>query len=152
MTTPQEFIAAAIEELPEARDDVESLHGLSYLQIRVFADIAQRAKGESNWAKYQHVLNLVDRFLPIADADLSNALHVSFLEHLDFIGPRGAKAWTLMTPRLQSAWRDIITYNEKLLGQPWPEGRVKPWLTKPHTDRPPATRERRRKSRPRRRG
>jgi hypothetical protein len=51
---------------------------------------------------------------------LSNAIHVSFLEHLDFIGPRGAQAWKLMTPRLQSAWKDIITYNEKLLGGPWP--------------------------------
>ena len=81
----------------------------------------------------------VDRFLPDADDELRNALHVSFLEHLDFIGPRGAQAWKLMTPRLQSAWKDIITDNEKLHGRPWPQGKVKPWLAKPESESKPTS-------------
>jgi hypothetical protein len=153
MATPQEFIAAAVEELPEAHEDLESFDGLPYIQIGCLAEIAQRAKGAGNGTKYQQVLNLVDRFLPIADGELSNAIHVSFLEHLDFIGPRGAQAWKLMTPRLQSAWKDIITYNEKLLGGPWPQGKVKPWLAKTRKKRPPkAPRKRTREPAPRRRG
>ena len=123
MASPQEFVTAAVAELPEAREDVDWFDGLPYAQIGCLAEIAQRAKGDNNWTKYKQVLNLVDRFMPEADDELRNALHVSFLEHLDFIGPRGAQAWKLMTPRLQSAWKDIITYNEKLLGQPWPQGR-----------------------------
>jgi hypothetical protein len=71
MATPHEFVAASVEELPEAKEDVESFEGLPYVQIGC-----------------------------------------------------------LMSPRLQSAWRDIITYNEQLLGRPWPQGKVKPWLTK----------------------
>lgn len=153
MATPQDFIAAALEALPEAREDLESFDGLPYVQIGCLAEIAQRAKGAGDWTKYLQVVNLVDRFLPIADGDLSNAIHVSFLEHLDFIGPRGLKAWTLMTPRLQSAWRDIITYNENLLGQPWPQGKVKPWLAKPKRgSEPTSARRRTRKPAPRRRG
>ena len=128
MATRRQFIAAAVEELPEAQKDVDSFDGLPYVQIGCLAEIAQRAKGDGNWTKYRQVLALVDRFLPIADDELSNAIHVSFLEHLDFIGPRGAQAWKLMTPRLQATWKDIITYNEKLLGRPWPQGKVKPWL------------------------
>jgi hypothetical protein len=135
MATAREFIEAAVEELPEAREDVESFEGLPYVQIGILAEIAQRAKGAGDWRKFQQVVDFVDRFLPEADGELRNAIHVSFLEHIDFIGPRGAQAWELMSPRLRSAWRDIITYNEELLGRPWPQGKVKPWLTKPHKGR-----------------
>jgi hypothetical protein len=153
VATTQEFIAAALEELPEAREDVEFVDGLPHLQIHVLADIAQRAKGAGDWDKYRQVLDLVDRFLPEADGELWNAIHVSFLEHLDFIGPRGTQAWKLMSQRLQSAWKDIITYNERLLGQPWPQGKVKPWLTKRQKRLSPASARRRtRKPARRRRG
>jgi hypothetical protein len=153
MATAQEFVAAALEELPEARSDAESFNGLPYVQIGILAEIAQRAKGSGDWSKYEQVLALVDRFLPTADDDLRNAIHVSFLEHLDFIGPRGEEAWKLMSPRLQSAWKDIITYNEQLLGRPWPQGKVKPWLAKPQSgSNPTSARRRTRKPAPRRRG
>ena len=117
LATAQEFIAAALEELPEARKEAEDFEGSPYMQVNVLAGIAQREKGAGDWKKYQQVLDLVDRFLPRADGQLHNAIHVSFLEHIDFIGPRGAKAWQLMSPRLRSAWKDIITYNEQLLGR-----------------------------------
>ena len=45
MATPQAFIAAAVEELPEAREEVESFDGLPHVQIGLSAEIAQRAKG-----------------------------------------------------------------------------------------------------------
>ena len=41
------------------------------------------------------------------------------------------KAWQLMPPELQSAWRSIMEYNERLLGRPRPEGTVKPWEQPP---------------------
>jgi hypothetical protein len=56
MATPQEFIAAAVEELPEAHEDLESFDGLPYIQIGCLAEIAQRAKGAGNGTKYQQVL------------------------------------------------------------------------------------------------
>ena len=108
--------------------DVQAFPRSRPVQIGVFADLAQRAKGAANWDTYRDVVNLVARFLDDADpGGCSNAIHVSILEHLDFIGPRGTKAWRLMPPELQSAWRSIMEYNERLLGQPRPEGQVNPW-------------------------
>jgi hypothetical protein len=152
MATSREFIAAALQELPEARDDAGSFEGLPHVQISALAEIAQRAKGAGEWRKYRQVLDLVDRFLPEADDELRNAIHVSFLECLDFIGPRGAQGWKLMSPRLQSAWKDIITYNEKLLGQPRPQGKVKPSLAKSQSGSKPTSARSRTQRAPRRRG
>jgi hypothetical protein len=126
MATAREFIAAALVELPEARDAAEYFEGLPHVQTIALADIAQRAKGAGDWGKYRQVLDVVDRFFQDADDELRNVIYVSFLEHLDFIGPRGAQAWPLLSPRLQEAWKDIIEYNEQLLGRPWPQGKVKP--------------------------
>jgi hypothetical protein len=127
MATLEDLVKATLDEFPDVRADVQAFPGLPYIQIGVLADLAQRAKGAADWDTYRHVVNLVARFLDDADPELSNAIHVSILEHLDFIGPRGTKAWQLMPPELQSAWRSIMEYNERLLGQPRPEGRVKPW-------------------------
>lgn len=63
MATAREFIAAALDELPEVREDAESFEGLPNVQIGTLAEIAQRAKGGGDWRKYQQLLDLVDRFL-----------------------------------------------------------------------------------------
>lgn len=42
---------------------------------------------------------------------LRNVLNVSLLERLDFKGPRGPRAWSLLSPRLQRAWSDMAAYN-----------------------------------------
>jgi hypothetical protein len=151
MATLEELVQAISDEFPEVRADVESFRGLPYIQVGVLADLAQRAKGAADWDAYRHVVNLVTRFLNDADAELSNAIHVSILEHLDFIGPRGMKAWQLMPPELQSAWRSIMEYNERLLGHPRPEGRVKPWEQCPKSPQTVAARRSKRR-RARRRG
>jgi hypothetical protein len=131
MATLEDLVQAILDEFPDVRADVEAFRGLPYIQLGVLADLAQRAKGASDWDTYRHVVNLVTRFLDDAHPELSNAIHVSILEHLDFIGPRGMKAWQLMPPELQSAWRSIMEYNERLLGHPRPEGRIKPWEQPP---------------------
>ena len=121
MATLEDLVNAISDELPDVRADVQAFPGLPYIQIGVLADLAQRAKGAANWETYRDVVNLVAQFLDDADPELSNAIHVSILEHLDSIGPRGTKAWQLMPPELQSAWRNIMEYNERLLGQPRPK-------------------------------
>jgi hypothetical protein len=37
---------------------------------------------------------------------------------LDFNGPRGPKAWSLLTSELQAAWRRITKSNERLAALP----------------------------------
>ena len=91
LATAQEFIAANLEEFPKPRAEAEGFEGPPHVQIGVLAGIAQRAKGAWDWKTYQQVLDLVDRFLPRADSELHNAIHVSFLEHIDFIGLVGRR-------------------------------------------------------------
>ena len=42
------------------------------------------------------------------------ALNVSFLEDIDFEGPRGSHAWSLLSETLQNAWSAMAAYNERL--------------------------------------
>jgi hypothetical protein len=127
MATLPDFVEAIVAEFRELRAEVEDYPGLPYIQAGSLANLAQRAKGAQDWETYRRAVELIDRFIEDPNPDLSNAIHVSILEHLDFIGPRGPKAWSLVPPNVQLGWRSIMDYNERLLGQPRPEGRVKPW-------------------------
>jgi len=119
VSTHADFLTALLTEFPDLRDGIESSDGLPYLEMGAFAAFTQRAKGAADWDVYGRAVRLAARFLPDADKELRNELHVSFLEHLDFEGPKGPKAWSLLPPDLQHAWHDIISYNERLLGRPW---------------------------------
>jgi hypothetical protein len=127
MASLSEFVEAIVAEFPELRDEVEWNPGLPYVQITSLANLAQKAKGTQDWHTYRRVAELIDRFIEDPNPDLSNAIHVSILEHLDFIGPRGPKAWSLIPPNVQLGWRSIMEYNENLLGRPRSEGKVKQW-------------------------
>lgn len=97
-----EFPAAAFPDL--AQELVEA-DGLLHLEMGAFASFMQRAKGRADWESYRRGAQLADTLWGNSDPALLNALRVSFLEHLDFNGPRGPAAWALLTPRLQVAWR-----------------------------------------------
>ena len=107
MTTYAEFLTALLVDFPELQADVDFNEGLIHLDILALGARAQRAKGEADWPTYGRCVGLVDRCWPSADPDLRNALATSFLEHLDFDGPRGPQAWKLLTPRLQAEWQRV---------------------------------------------
>ena len=80
-----------------------------------FARFTQKARGEGDWDTYGRAVRLAATLLPDADAELRDELHVAYLEHLDFDGPRGPTAWSLLPGNLQRAWHEIINYNERLI-------------------------------------
>src|SRR5436190_149362 len=86
----------------------------SAVGVGVFAEHTQRAKGQGDWPTYERCIKLADRMWANPDAALLNALNVSYLEYLDFDGPRGPKAWSLLTPPLQEGWKAIMQYLRKL--------------------------------------
>jgi len=57
----------------------------------------------------------------VAEGDdaMKNAIHVAFLEELDFRGSHGSEAFTKLTPALKKGWRDINEYMETLLDGEW---------------------------------
>jgi hypothetical protein len=113
-----DFRTAVLAEFPQLRDEFKDDDELPYLQVGAFARFTQSAKGRADWDTYERCVGIAGRLFGRASRDLENALYVSYLEHLDFDGPRGPKAWSLLTPELQAAWRRIIKSNEKLMALP----------------------------------
>jgi len=119
MFTHADFRDALLKEFPAIKEDVESSNGFPYIEMSAFAQFTQRAKGAADWVTYEKAVKLAAKFIDNADKGLDSELRVSFLEHLDFEGPRGPTAWRLLPINLQRAWHTIIAYNERLLGRPW---------------------------------
>jgi hypothetical protein len=118
MTTYAEFQQALLAEFPELRPDVESNEGLVHLDVLALGARAQRAKGQADWAVYRRCVGLVERCWASAEPDLRNALAVSFLEHLDFDGPRGPDAWRLLSPTLQAEWQQLTDQMRRVFALP----------------------------------
>lgn len=108
------FPEVALREFPELAEEFAEYEGLPYVQMGALARLVESAKGQSDWATYRRALMLIDRLWGGADPGLRNALNVSFLEHIDFKGPRGSQAWALLSGRLQRAWKAMAAYNDWL--------------------------------------
>lgn len=122
----QDFVAAVVHEFPDLREDLEEFGDLLHLQVGEFAAFTQAAKGRGDLVTYERCLTLVDRLFTAADAELSGALRVSYLEHLDFEGSRGPAAWQLVPPRLQAAWNQVAAENRRLMALPQERAPSKP--------------------------
>ena len=112
--TTDDFVRLVLDAFPELREEFEEDDGLPHVQMGAFARFTQQAKGRGDWETYGQCAQLADRLWGCADEYLNNALYVSYLEHLDFEGPRGPKAWSLLTPRLQQGWREIQDYLDEV--------------------------------------
>jgi hypothetical protein len=119
----EDFSRITLAEFPELAEDFEEWSDLLHLKMGAFARITQSAKGEGDWEKYQRCVQLADTFCADPSPELENALNVSYLEHLDFDGPRGPKAWECLTPRLRAGWKAMQRYLEDLAKSGKPGGR-----------------------------
>jgi len=104
-----DFAALAVGEFPELRPDVEDEvnRGLVHCEVGALAQFVQAAKGRADWSTYERAMRFVDRLLSEADPALENALYVSFLEHVDFNGSNGRRAWSHLSERLRKGWREL---------------------------------------------
>jgi len=109
-----DFCRMALAEFPELAEEFEEWADLLHLKMGAFARLTQGAKGDGDWEKYARCVRLADELFGSPSPDLENALNVSYLEHLDFEGPRGPKAWEQLTPRLKAGWKEMQQYLEDL--------------------------------------
>jgi hypothetical protein len=114
--TSDDFTRMAVAAFPELAEEFGEWHDLLHLKMGSFSHIAQAAKGAGDWDKYTRCMQLADELVRDPAPDMENALNVSFLEHLDFEGPRGSKAWQCLSPRLQRAWEEMQRYLEGVHG------------------------------------
>jgi hypothetical protein len=152
-----EFVTSLLAEFPDLRDDLEQCDGVLLQQMEAFAQYTQAAKRDGDLEKYERCLQFADRQYAGADATLSAAFRMSYLEHLEFEGSRGPAAWKLVPQRLQSVWNQIAAENRRLQSLPQKHGGQRPHERdfaprQPHSEGggKPQDRERGRKRNPRR--
>src|SRR5688572_22351710 len=105
MHTSEDLVRLALAEFPELAEEFDEWHDL--LKMGPSRGSRRGPKGEGDWDKYKRCLQVADDLLRDPAPDLENALNVSFLEHLDFDGPRGSRAWDCLSPRLQRVWEQM---------------------------------------------
>ena len=112
--TGADFVSMTVGRFPELREYFEYNEGLHHVQMGDFARLTMEAKGAGNWEKYLACVQLADELWKRPDDYLLNAINVSYLEHLDFDGPKGKKAWDLLPPALRKAWQEMQDYLDDL--------------------------------------
>src|SRR5437867_11888133 len=108
--THHDFRRVLLEEFPQLRQEIEDSDGLLHIEMGVFDEHTQRAKGQGDWPTYERCIQLADRMWANPDAALIHALNVSYLEYLDFDGQRRPKACSLVPPLPLAGWTTLIHY------------------------------------------
>jgi hypothetical protein len=106
----QKFAELLVAEFPQLRDDVHESSGLLHLQMMEFYLVTETAINARGWATVERCLRLADTFLHDGDAEIRNAIHVSYLESLPREGDDHDRIREVMTPDLRKAWDDILAY------------------------------------------
>jgi len=116
--TTIEYLESSFPHLAEEMHD-ETWDGLLHLQMAVFARWAQEVITSGDQRTWEQVTKVFLKIWRDCHPDVTNALNVSFLEHLTFSdGKRRRRSWAYdsMPPQMQKAWDDMEEYNRKLHG------------------------------------
>ena len=116
---PAGFVQLVASSYPDLGAELDEDDGLEMVQMRIFCDHTQAAIDRGDIGVVVTCFDIADRVIADGDDAMKNAIHVAFLEDLDFRGPHGKKAFTKLTPALQKGWRDINEYNDTLGGATW---------------------------------
>ena len=124
--TRDDFARLAIAEFPQLQDEFAEYPDLLHLQMHALQRLAERAQKDKDWPLFRRIMMFADKLWQRPEPELLNALNVSFLEHLEFGGPDGAKAWGYLSSGLQEGWRHMDAYMRKVadLAQPPRKARV----------------------------
>ena len=109
--TQADFVARTIKAFPELWPQLQDNADLLHVQVSDFGVFTKEARDRGDWSTFERCVGLINELFVDADEPLMNAINVSFLEEISFDGPQGVKAWELMPPRLQDAWRAMDRYN-----------------------------------------
>ena len=109
-----DFVRMVLTRFPELRDEFDENPELYHVQIGDFARFTMQAKSAGDWDRYSGCIEIANELWKKPDDYLLNALNVSYLEHLEFDGPNGAKAWDLLPAPLKQGWQNMQDYLDNL--------------------------------------
>jgi hypothetical protein len=113
-----DFTRMLLTEFPELRSELEEEGGLLHLEMAVFSRHTQSAIDHADWPTLKRCVHVAHELWQRPDPALLNALNVSYFEHLDFDSPNGQAAWSCFTHELQTGWREMQEYLERM-GREW---------------------------------
>ena len=114
----KEAVRRIERELPDLSAELhdDTWDGLLHLQIAVLCRRTQVAIDEGDRPLLLLICRLVVELLDSGGAEVVNALHVSFLEHLNLEDGKQRRRWAreAMPPRMRAALEEITEYDERL--------------------------------------
>ena len=88
-----QFLKEIKESFPELRDDLNQQWGLLHLEMHAIYRFVQDRIDEEDRGSVDQAFQLADKYVRAGNADLVNALVVSFLGHLNFQDGKAKRNW-----------------------------------------------------------
>jgi hypothetical protein len=111
------FIAMLTERFPAIANSIDDCsQGLLHLEMATLARATQAAIDQQDKDTVLQHFGFIDEVFLDANADVKNAVYVSYLENLELFGQkaRSANARDLLPPRLQQALAELEEHWKKL--------------------------------------
>jgi hypothetical protein len=100
------FLKELKEAFPQLRDAINAQYGLLHLEVHAFTDFVQHAIADGDKEAVRLSFMIAERYYNGGNADMSNAICVSFVEHLDL--QKAPWAWDLLGPSLKQEYLQCI--------------------------------------------
>ena len=113
----EDFGSAIISLFPELREDIQEWTGLVTLQMMELRLFAEKQAAAGNTLILNTCVQLLQRALTEGDAQLKNAVYVSFLEHVNRSEEVGKRIYDALTPELREGWKEVNGYLDTLLNR-----------------------------------
>ena len=115
------LMAALRQQFPELLEefDDECMKGLLHLEVAVLSRAAQDAISNHDNVRLQKCFDFADWAFRGGDADVRNAIAVSFLEHLSFKDTKKrSRSWafSMLSQTLQSEFKSLLRYLDQIHG------------------------------------
>jgi hypothetical protein len=98
----QEFIAEVVAQTPSLLGSLRAEEGLFYRQVSAYRGYVQAQIDNGAANELRQCLSLIERALRLGNSEVTNALAVSCLEHLNFRDGKRNRSWALQHLQPQS--------------------------------------------------
>jgi hypothetical protein len=102
------FVQLVLAEFPQLHEEFAEQEGLLHLEMATFSRFAQQTIEQNDLDTLKRCYSLLAEIMKSGPSEVENAIHVSFLEHLNFeSSPYGAEARRLLPPVLMKALDEV---------------------------------------------
>lgn len=109
------FLELALAEFPSLGEEFAEVEGLFHFQMAAFSRLAKVAINRNDLVTLKRCYALLEEVAKSATFGVKNAIHVSFLENIDFeSSPYGAEAKRLLPPLLSKMLAELEAHWQQI--------------------------------------